>query len=274
MEKIIVTESSSNIKLLARRALEGNWKKAILAAIIYMACVMIPGVIIEAIFGGFSPENLYSDEISDGLAIGYCVEMLYALLVSGAFTYGITLYFMQLIRYRKSGYGNVFSGFSHYGKAFGLAFMVGLFTGLWTMLFIVPGIIASLRYSQAFYILIDDPSKGIMQCIRESKEMMKGNKGKIFCLQLSFIPWMLLVMLVFSGILTMYMTISLMFYLPAALDSIFIVVSLIVMLAGMCIVQAYMLGSMVIFYDMAAGNLRAANSVPPTERESYDPWQS
>ena len=53
----------------------------------------------------------------------------------------------------------------------------------------IPGIIAALRYSQAFYILADDPSKNIMQCISESRDMMMGNKSKLFRLLLSFIGW-------------------------------------------------------------------------------------
>ena len=57
-----------------------------------------------------------------------------------------------------------------------------LFIFLWSLLLIVPGIIAAIRYSQAFFILADDPSKGIRQCMDESKAMMNGNKMKYFCL--------------------------------------------------------------------------------------------
>jgi len=63
---------------------------------------------------------------------------------------------------------------------------------LWTFCFIIPGIIAAIRYSQAFYILAQDSSKGVMQCIEESKWMMRGNKWKLFCLVLSFFGWALL----------------------------------------------------------------------------------
>uniref|UniRef100_UPI000AD4E94B DUF975 family protein n=1 Tax=Clostridium sp. NkU-1 TaxID=1095009 RepID=UPI000AD4E94B len=70
--------------------------------------------------------------------------------------------------------------------------MVSLLTFLWALLLIIPGIIAAYRYSQAIFIMVEDPSKGIMQCIRESKEMMVGHKWEYFVLELSFILWQLL----------------------------------------------------------------------------------
>ena len=84
---------------------------------------------------------------------------------------------------------------------------MGIQVFLWSLLFIIPGIIAVLRYSQAFFILAEDPSKGIMACINESKYYMNGNKGKFFCLSLSFIGWAILAMVplaflpYFSGVL-------------------------------------------------------------------------
>lgn len=46
---------------------------------------------------------------------------------------------------------------------------MGIFVMLWSLLFWFPGIIAYYRYSQAFYILAENPEKGIMDCINESK---------------------------------------------------------------------------------------------------------
>ena len=42
------------------------------------------------------------------------------------------------------------------------------------------------------YILQDDPTKEWKQCLDESQAMMKGNKWQLFCLDFSFIGWMLL----------------------------------------------------------------------------------
>ena len=52
------------------------------------------------------------------------------------------------------------------------------------------------RYRLALYILIDHPEKTVIQCIRESKEMMRGHKAELFRLDLSMIGWLLLDMFV------------------------------------------------------------------------------
>ncbi len=89
-------------------------------------------------------------------------------------------------------YGDLFSSVRYLLKAIGLTIMIFIFTALWTILLIIPGIIASYRYSQAIFILVEDPSKGILQCIRESKEMMVGHKWEFFVLELSFLLWELM----------------------------------------------------------------------------------
>ena len=46
-------------------------------------------------------------------------------------------------------------------------------------------------FSQAFYILSEDPSKSITQCINESVKLMNGHKWDLFYLNLTFIGWWL-----------------------------------------------------------------------------------
>lgn len=89
-------------------------------------------------------------------------------------------------------YGDLFSSAAYLLKALGLCIMMGIFITLWTLLLIIPGIIASLRYSQAIFIMAENPDKGIFECIRESKSMMDGRLGEYFVLNLSFILWSLL----------------------------------------------------------------------------------
>lgn len=67
-----------------------------------------------------------------------------------------------------------------------------VFVFLWTLLFIVPGIIKSISYSQMFYLMADDEKLEADVAQRKSMEMMEGHKWEYFVLQLSFIPWHLL----------------------------------------------------------------------------------
>lgn len=271
MNNIIITESSSNIRLLARQALDGKWKKSTLAVIICVVCIAAPVIILEVLFGSLNPEALEAAVYeAEELTGGSVISSLYAMLVTGAFTMGVTMFFLQLIRQKTTDLGQVFAGFGHFFKSLGLYFMMSLFIFLWMLLLIVPGIIASYRYSQAFYILSDDPTKGVMQCIRESKELMKGNKGKIFCLELSFIPWVLLAYLAFFVIAIVG---GLTCVAVPVVGIILMIAGILVYLVALCVIMAYMMGAETIFYEMVTGRLRAANSVPPTDRESYDPWQ-
>jgi uncharacterized membrane protein len=57
----------------------------------------------------------------------------------------------------------------------------------------------------SYYIKNDHPEYDWQQCMNESKRMMKGNKGRLFCLHFSFFCWMLLGLLCCGiGILWVY----------------------------------------------------------------------
>ena len=88
--------------------------------------------------------------------------------------------------------GNLLDGFSNPVKLVLLSFLTGILIFLQSLLLIVPGIIAAFAYSQAVYILLDNPEKGVMQCLKESRQMMKGHKWELFRLDLSFLGWLLL----------------------------------------------------------------------------------
>ena len=50
----------------------------------------------------------------------------------------------------------------------------------------------SYMYSMAHMIMADYPSVGAVEALRLSRQMMKGNKFRLFCLDFSFIGWYLL----------------------------------------------------------------------------------
>ena len=57
---------------------------------------------------------------------------------------------------------------------------------------LVLGIMANYRYAMAVYVMADKPETPVLACIRRSKEIMHRRKGELFCLELSFIGWSLL----------------------------------------------------------------------------------
>src|SRR5699024_700953 len=75
-----------------------------------------------------------------------------------------------------------------------------IFITLWSFLFIVPGIIKSFSYSQALYIVKENPHIGIIEAIKESQNIMKGRKWNLFLTKLSFLGWVIIpIVLVITG---------------------------------------------------------------------------
>ena len=70
---------------------------------------------------------------------------------------------------------------------FGIVVMVLSVIGLYVS--IIWMIIRGLLYSLAYYVAIDNPEITTKQAVEESEKMMKGNRGKLFLLNLSFIGW-------------------------------------------------------------------------------------
>jgi uncharacterized membrane protein len=68
------------------------------------------------------------------------------------------------------------------------------------MLFIVPGIIASLGLAMATLLVIDKDVKG-HESLKASRDLMHGYKWNYFVFQLSFIGWYLLVPLTLGFLL-------------------------------------------------------------------------
>ncbi len=69
----------------------------------------------------------------------------------------------------------------------------------------VVSYIFSLMVSQIFFLCLDGPDRTVLSIFRESTEMMKGHKARLFYLHVSFIGWILLalitcgIMLIFVG---------------------------------------------------------------------------
>ena len=69
----------------------------------------------------------------------------------------------------------------------------------------LPIVILSLILSQVFFLLADQKANKGFEAIKMSWNLMKGNKTKLFLLQLSFIGWVILsVFTLFIGFLFLY----------------------------------------------------------------------
>ncbi|BBH21563.1 hypothetical protein Back11_29080 [Paenibacillus baekrokdamisoli] len=163
------------LRARARASLQGNWGRAILILIVMGLMTFIPDLILTRI-------HPYA-------------QYVFIFIVSGPLGYGAAAAFLSLARNNRPSVSLLFEGFEHFTKTFLLYLLLSVFTFLWMLLLIVPGIIATYRYSQAYYILRDNPEISALEAIQRSKEMMVGHKWRLFVLHLSFIGWMLLAIL-------------------------------------------------------------------------------
>jgi len=159
--------SNKDLMMQARKSLSGRWGLAVGTFFVYL---LIVGSI------SFIP----------------IAGSIFTLLIGGAFAFGVATFSLAIARNEDAKLEMIFYGFKYYGKTLGLYLLMVLFVLLWMLLLIVPGIIAAISYSLAFYIMNDDPNIGAMEAIDKSKKMMYGYKWKYFCLGLRFIGWFLL----------------------------------------------------------------------------------
>ena len=91
---------------------------------------------------------------------------------------------------------NILKPFNHglkfYFKVVGLIFFISLFTFLWSLLLIVPGIIKSISYSPALFLLKENPDLRIFESITKSRQLMKGKKKNYIITTFSIIEWFLI----------------------------------------------------------------------------------
>lgn len=59
-------------------------------------------------------------------------------------------------------------------------------------------LVASYTYGLIYFLLIDNPDMGYIEIFKESRRLMKGNKGRMFYIGLSFIGFNLLALLSFG----------------------------------------------------------------------------
>ena len=151
---------------------------------------------------------------------------LAGLILNGPFELGGVIFYMTFARGGPHSLGMLGAGFRNFGNAFFAHLLVLILVSLWMIVFgllgiaalifvaatgpsdglvvlavigflpgMVAGIVALLAYSQTYYIMADDIKTGPLAAVRGSKELMRGKKGKLFCLYLRFIGWYLLCIL-------------------------------------------------------------------------------
>ena len=221
---------NTDYKNAALAALKGNWGKAVLAAVIYLAVMYIalgPYLYNYTKMTTYARENISQASSGTGLGSAIRVAMeaslslaqdpeyvslqtkangsmgLYYLLfifVVMPLTVGLLNAFLKLLvqgdnALTENMYRIATKNYWH--KVWGM-FLMYLFIFLWSLLLVIPGIIKMFSYSMTPYILEEHPELSANDAIDRSRAMMKGHKFDLFWLILSFIGWMILCIFTFG----------------------------------------------------------------------------
>lgn len=255
---------AADFRSIAREALRGKWLVSILTA--FVASLIGAQIASGGGSGSSSSDNnnsglnlneYFSPEVLNFFRIALAALLVYAvisiiisLIIGGAGKLGYARYNLNLIDGKEARFGDLFSQFHRLGDGFIMNLLVGLYTFLWSLLFVIPGIIKSFSYAMTPYILSEHPEYNPNYAITVSREIMDGNKFRLFCLNLSFIGWSLLAAL--PSIIA----------LAVALTGNFILLPLILItIVGDLFVCAYMEAAQAAFYREVSGTEIDPNTI-------------
>lgn len=206
---------ASDFRRIARDSLRGRWGLAVLAG--FIASLLGAGTTSGGINFNFnvdetdvsvSLDNLIGTMFTDSsngarvlsIILGFVGIIFIVSLVVGIVMFVITSvvqvgysrFNLELVDKKEPAIGNLFSYFGYWKTTALASFLSRLYIFLWSLLFVIPGIIASYSYAMIPYILADNPEISASEAIERSKQMMQGNRWRLFCLQISFIGWEIL----------------------------------------------------------------------------------
>lgn len=226
---------SSDFRLAARRKLEGKWGKAICTILAYLLISFVIGLVeglwpegsfnrsvVELLFaiinvplafgfsyaffklfyeeevGAFGFINLGFSNFSKAWAVAWRIFLKvlapfilmvvgYALILGA----GIAIYSSSIASV-SSSYHSVAESAAASG---GILAIIGLVLVVVSMVWFIC---KSYYYQLAQMVAFDNPELTAKECVEKSQELMTNRRGKLFCLQFSFIGWAILAAFTFG----------------------------------------------------------------------------
>ena len=201
-----INKTAAEFRSIARLSLKGKWPIAILAGFIV---VLLGGSVSPVTFSytvnvdvsdtssaldlGNSP-SLLPDWIPAVATVMLVAAIIYAILyfvVGSVIAIGYAKFNLDVVDHGEVKMGTIFSCMHMWKTAVVTRLLTSLIIFLWSLLLIIPGIIAAYSYAMTDYILAENPDMKATEAMKASKEMMKGNRFRLFCLELSFIGWVI-----------------------------------------------------------------------------------
>ncbi len=216
------------LKNRARDGLEGKYKGAILILFLSFVISWFARLVINSVASN-TMRSVYamtgSASAAQAVTIVFDVVLLAANILLGVMNVGIALYFLNIACGQEPFTKDLFYGFQNDSKK---ALMISAAVTLCNTVCLGPGqylsqnflntrdgkwvlpalaatavgvciyVPISLGIAMSFYLMLDFPGKSGKEVLKLCWRLMKGNRGRLFLLELSFLPLMLLCVLSFG----------------------------------------------------------------------------
>lgn len=204
-------EISSGLKARGRYALAGHLGTAFGSIVTYLLLSFLLIRMVANVFSGSDPLSFLLCELMTWLVLTFM----------GLLSYGLCRIFMGWQYGQKAAFQDLFAGFRENTNTIleiqavlsgaeilallpaGIAgaVLTGPYSLPLTALLYVLGVFSALylqlTFGLSYFILLDYPQGKPLQVLKASRKMMKGNRGVLFYLYLSFVPLFLLGVLSF-----------------------------------------------------------------------------
>ena len=158
--------------------------------------VFFTWLIIQIVMQGIGSQYIY-EEIYDFGVITGVVYTFFNIFISACLSAGLVSYFVKISREEGLNLNSIFGFFSSFKALLILILLLFVLIPMF-ILFIIPGIYFSMKYSQVFYILADNPNVGVFEAFSRSSRLMNGRKMQLFAYSLRMIFFL------FLGVFTIF----------------------------------------------------------------------
>lgn len=220
--------SSAQFKLLARKLLLGRYGLAIGAQLVIYAVTVGVTIALEIfmVFGMIAAALMGDTVVNVFMIVVFAVVFTVIFMLEMMMMPGLIRMYMNMCKGQKAQVSDIFFVFRNRpGKFAGAALLLllitavimipnfvlsyttvytgqftffGIFLIIYAVMLTVLSIYVMLNYGMFYFILVEDPDKGIWEALSESRHLMNGNRGRYFCLGLSFAGWVILAYMTFG----------------------------------------------------------------------------
>ena len=113
-------------------------------------------------------------------------------------TIGSYEYFLDIVRGNNKSIKSLFAYFDRFGTILLAIIIMSILITIGSIIFIIPGVILALMYSQIYYVIVDNKDYGALESLKESRTLMAGYKWDYLVFNFKFIGWILLTIFTFG----------------------------------------------------------------------------